>query len=139
MCVCVCVCETEREREKERERDMRLINSFIPNFSQNPLDMSLVNKMTAALMQKAKQVAKWRVSLLAWSMADYVEGKLKSIVEKDPHSREMFLAIEQEVTVVSGGAVPHRTSEGNTVSAVFKVFESFGKMIRDLQSLDVWS
>ena len=101
--------------------------------------MSLVNKMTAALMQKAKQVAKWRVSLLAWSMADYVEGKLKSIVEKDPHSREMFLAIEQEVTVVSGGDVPHRTSEGNTVSAVFKVFESFGKMIRDLQSLDVWS
>ena len=53
--------------------------------------------MTVAFVQKATQVAEGRVSLLAWSMADYVEGKLKSIIEKDPNSGEMFLAIEQEV------------------------------------------
>ena len=59
--------------------------------------MGLLNKMTAAFAQKATQVAEGRVSLLAWSMANYVGGKLKSIIQKDPNNGELFLAIEQEV------------------------------------------
>ncbi|XP_076434966.1 uncharacterized protein LOC143274879 isoform X2 [Babylonia areolata] len=64
--------------------------------SPNPLDMEVVHKMAAAFLQKARGVVEWRVSMQAWSLGDYMGGKLKAVVEKDPHSREVFLAVEQE-------------------------------------------
>lgn len=53
--------------------------------------------MTAALYQKAMSISRLQTAMLPKAMPDYMEGKLKTIIEQDAVSGDIFLIIEYEV------------------------------------------
>ncbi|XP_046546586.1 uncharacterized protein LOC124256656 [Haliotis rubra] len=63
---------------------------------QDPLDMKTLHRMTMAFQQKITDVLEARKAMLPYSMLEFVQMKLKSVLEIDPDSGEAFLAMEDE-------------------------------------------
>lgn len=64
---------------------------------QIPVSIEVINQMTAALYQKAMSISRLQTAMLPKAMPDYMEGKLKTIIEQDAVSGDIFLIIEYEV------------------------------------------
>ncbi|XP_012938073.2 uncharacterized protein LOC101862797 [Aplysia californica] len=58
--------------------------------SSSPVNLGVVSAMTRALLERAKQVCDWRVSMCALSMPELITHKLKVVVETDRNSSRVY-------------------------------------------------
>ena len=65
---------------------------------QSPVNLGCVSAMTTALMEKSKLVSEWKVSMASSNMADFINLKLRGVVETDRDTGRLYPAM-QEATV----------------------------------------
>ncbi|CAL1528765.1 unnamed protein product [Lymnaea stagnalis] len=66
----------------------------------SPVNMGVVSAMTQGLIEKARVVSEWRVSMAPLSMAEYIHNKIKSVVETDRRTNNIYPLIQENTVVI---------------------------------------